>query len=154
MKPDQRGLIRSLEEVLPDFVRLVLDHRPASLKGRAVRQVFPIGQRQPAQLRQLYQTWMKRPDAIYAARPSLVFAAVGQARADRTVSPFGENRLLSIERISGARFAWEARLHVRPYDLEERDDRAVALHEPAMRAMRAERFSTYAVIRRSWCTAE
>jgi hypothetical protein len=95
VKPDQRDLIRSLEEVLPDFVRLVLDHRPASLKGRAVRQVFPVGQRQPAQLRQLYQSWMKRPEAIYTARPSLVFAAVGQARADRTASPFGENRLLS-----------------------------------------------------------
>ncbi len=95
VKPAQRSLTGALEETLPDFVRLVLDHRPASLRGKTVRQVFPAGGRQPAQLRQLYQMWLKRPDEIYKARPSLVFAAVGQARADQTASPFEENRLLS-----------------------------------------------------------
>lgn len=95
VKPAQRGLVRMLEETLPDFVRLILDHRPGPLKGKAVREVFPIAGRQPAKLRELYQLWIKRPDAIYKARPALVFATIGQARVDRAISPFEENRLLS-----------------------------------------------------------
>lgn len=95
LRPEQQELIRVLSVVLPHFVQLVLGHRPALLKGRTVGAVFPVATRQPAQLRQWYRQWQAHPDSIYKARPGLVFAAVGQARADQTISPFEENRLLT-----------------------------------------------------------
>ncbi|MFM9948288.1 MAG: hypothetical protein ACKV1O_10155 [Saprospiraceae bacterium] len=95
LRPVQQDLIRELSETLPHFTKLVLQNRPASLEGMALGEVFPTGFRQPAQLRQLYEQWRRNPEAIYKARPGLVFATIGQARADRTISPFEENRLLS-----------------------------------------------------------
>lgn len=92
---EQNDLIRILSETLPHFTSLVLQHSPAALEGSAFGEVFPTNTRQPAQLRQLYQKWRLNPEAIYRARPGLVFAAIGQARADHTISPFEENRLLS-----------------------------------------------------------
>ena len=95
VKPAQRELLQVLVETVPYFVRLLLDHRPAPLKGMAFREVFPLATRQPAQLRQLYRHWQTQPDAIYKARPGLVFATVGQARVDHTIAPSEENRLLT-----------------------------------------------------------
>lgn len=95
IRPAQRALLRVLSETLPHFVQLVLGHKPALLHGKAFRDVFPVATRQPWQLRQLYKMWRQQPAAIYKARPALVFAAIGQARADSAISPHGENRLLT-----------------------------------------------------------
>lgn len=95
IKPAQRDLLRVLNETLPHFAQLVLNHRPTSLHGEAFREVFPIATRQPGQLRRLHRLWQQQPDAIYKARPGLVFATVGQARADSAMSPDEENRLLT-----------------------------------------------------------
>jgi hypothetical protein len=95
LKPGPAGLLRVLSDTLPDFVGLVLDHEPKTLRGHAFRDVFPVEDRQPGRLRTLYRAWRRDPAAIYRARPGLVFAVVGQARADRTISPYEENRLLS-----------------------------------------------------------
>lgn len=95
LRQTQRDLLQVLSETLPHFVQLVIHHRPASLQGKAFREVFPVATRQPEQLRHLYQYWRQQPDTIYKARPGLVFAAIGQARADSTISPFEENRLLT-----------------------------------------------------------
>jgi hypothetical protein len=95
LKPEQQELIRVLGAALPHFVRLVLENRPENLQGEALHEVFPVGTRQPDQLRQIFHHWRQKPQSIYKARPGLVFAAVGQARADARISPDEENRLLT-----------------------------------------------------------
>lgn len=91
----QQMLLRALNDVLPDFVALVLQHRPSALKGKSLQEAFPVATRRPALLRQLYRRWLAAPETIYQARPGLVFAAIGQARADQAILPDTENRLLS-----------------------------------------------------------
>lgn len=91
----QRDLIRLLSSVLPDFVQTVIRHRPAALRGKKLAEAFPLAERQPAKLRQIFQTWRQRPSAAYRARPGLLFAVVGQARADFVISPSAENRTLT-----------------------------------------------------------
>jgi len=97
----QQTIIRVLHEVLPDFVQTVLHHRPQALRGRPLREVFPLDERRPERLRQAYRLWQQQPKAIYAARPGLVFAVVGQARADQAITPFTENKTLT-----GMLFQW------------------------------------------------
>lgn len=94
LKPQQKQLLKVLEETMPDFVRLVLDHCPKSLQGSSVRQVFPIADRCPARLRSLYQQWAIDPSSIFQAKPCLVFAGIGQARADNVMAPKTESQLL------------------------------------------------------------
>lgn len=88
-------LIGDLEARLPDFTELLIQHRPASLAGLALIDALGVDDRSPHRLRELYQDWSRRPDRIYTAPPTLVFAVLGQQRADGVVSPAVESRTLA-----------------------------------------------------------
>jgi len=95
LKPEQLEIINNLELTLPLFARLVADHRPVKLKGQSLKDIFPLQIRQPRQLRNYYQQWRNNYKIMAGQRPSLVFAVIGQARADNVITTFSENRVLS-----------------------------------------------------------
>lgn len=92
---DKVETYKRLEALIPAFVGLVMYHRPVALKGRLLKDVFPLDSRQPGQLRALQQQWLSEPEEMKAQSPSLVFAVIGQARADRAMTPEKENIVLS-----------------------------------------------------------
>ena len=71
------------------------DHRPASLGGRRLREVLPTAGRDPRSLTDLAQRWRTERRAYRAARASLAFAVLGQARWAGLVSPEDESRIVS-----------------------------------------------------------
>jgi len=87
-------VIRALLDSMPAFLRLVLGHRPASLRGRTVGDVLRSEDRSPDRLVRRYRAWTANPAAIRRTRPALAFAVVGQARARGLLTPEGEDRLL------------------------------------------------------------
>jgi hypothetical protein len=89
------AIIDALNRVMPEFVDLVVDHKPAILKGKRLADIFPYKTRQPSRLQFLYNTWRFSPEQISAAPPSLVFAVIGQAHADANISAAAESKLLS-----------------------------------------------------------
>lgn len=91
---NQQQLIRQLEKVIPAFVKLVLEHRPKSLRGQRLRSIFPTQHRQPRQLRALFQQWEAQPQLMFNVKPSKVFAVIGQARADQQISSPKEAEIL------------------------------------------------------------
>lgn len=91
----RRLLIAALEAGMPSFVDLLVHHRPASLGGMTLGQAVAGGERQPARLRALHETWRTAPEAMRRAPASLVAAALGQARADGKITPESESRALS-----------------------------------------------------------
>jgi len=95
LKPHPRRVIKKLESILDPFTRLILSHRPAKLKGLSIREIVPVGERSPDQLRSYFRQWQTNQQLMSKQPPSLVFAVVGQARADNSITPFAENRLLS-----------------------------------------------------------
>ena len=95
LSTDKRQLIDRLQAGMPGLIRLMLGHRPASLRGRALGAVLEPDSRQPMRLRQLYHAWLDMPMQAYRTRPALVLAVIGQARADGRLSPEGEGRLLA-----------------------------------------------------------
>jgi hypothetical protein len=95
LPPAQLDLLARLEQTMPAFIELLLDHRPASLRGHRLVDVLPIGERSPARLRDLMTDWESRRDGWRTARPTLAFAVMGQARADGRLSPEREGRLVA-----------------------------------------------------------
>ncbi len=89
-----RLLLEHLEYTMPDFVQLVINHRSPKFPGCRLVDIFPFRSRQPAQLQHLYNTWKFSPEEISKAPPSLLFAVVGQARADATIPPEKESQWL------------------------------------------------------------
>src|SRR5262249_28093856 len=78
---------------MPVFVALLASHRPASLGGRTLAEALDTSERVPAELARLFSAWSQAPAGMYRARPTLVFAVLGQARADGRLSPEDESAL-------------------------------------------------------------
>ena len=91
----RRRIIDLLLKTMPAFVSLLANHRPRSLRGRSLVEALNVTERQPSRLVQLFQMWGGSPAAMRNAAPSLVFAVIGQARADGKISPEEESRLLT-----------------------------------------------------------
>jgi hypothetical protein len=90
------ALLRRLEAAIPRFVNLLINHRSRGLRGHTLGQALASADRHPARLRTLYRRWRGDPlSQMSRNRPALVFAVVGQARADGLLSPRGESRLLT-----------------------------------------------------------
>jgi hypothetical protein len=91
----RRKIVDLLLKTMPAFVGLLANHRPPSLRGRSLTEALNVAERQPSRLAQLFQMWGGSPAAMRDAAPSLVFAVIGQARADGKISPEEESRLLT-----------------------------------------------------------
>lgn len=92
---ERRRLFARIETGMPAFIALLTDHRPKALRGRSLREVMDVEKRQPARLAAYYQAWRSSPSSMQAASPSLVFAVIGQARADGKMSPEQESNTLA-----------------------------------------------------------
>jgi hypothetical protein len=92
-----RQVIDQLVRTLPAFVQVLLNHRPASLRGLALGDILPNrAERSPASLLALFEAWRRQPALMRTAAPTLVFAVFGQARASGRLTPEQEDRHLGI----------------------------------------------------------
>lgn len=92
---EKRNILVALEAGIPEFIRVVRNHRPKTLRGRTLAQVMDSAQRQPARLTTLFRQWETAPEQMYRTSPSLVFAVIGQAKRDGRLTPQEENRMLT-----------------------------------------------------------
>jgi hypothetical protein len=90
----KRQLFTAIESSIPSFVALLVNHRPASLHGRSLGEVMAFSDRTPERLRMLHRTWGNNLERMRRAKPSLVFAVIGQARAGGLITPEAEGPLL------------------------------------------------------------
>ena len=91
----RRQLLRSLETSMPEFTRVLNNHRPEALRGRSLLEAMATAERTPPRLTALFGAWQRAPMQMYRSPPSLVFAVLGQARADGKLSPEDESDLLA-----------------------------------------------------------
>lgn len=82
LAPQSRRATQQLLQALPAFVQLMIQHRPAALKGKTLPSIFPIASRQPQQLRAWYRQWERQPLAASTHPPTLFLAVIGQAHYD------------------------------------------------------------------------
>jgi len=87
-------LLEELDQYLDEFVALVNNHRPASLKGNRLVDIFPLAERQPHRLQRLYKQWKMDRSLMDKAPPTLVFAVLGQAKSDMVIQAAEESRML------------------------------------------------------------
>ncbi len=91
----RQRLLAQLQQGMPGFVTLLLNHRPQVLRGRSLVESLDVDQRQPDRLAALFRGWRRAPAAMYRAPPTMVFAVLGQARADGVLRPEDEAVLVA-----------------------------------------------------------
>jgi hypothetical protein len=94
LNEEQTQILALLEQTIPTLVAVLLNHRPAALKGKSLIESLDIGQLRPARLRFLLNRWRTSPQEMYQARPIVVFAAIGQGRADGKITPEEESTVI------------------------------------------------------------
>ena len=91
---EQREVLSVLLETMPALVALLVHHRPPALRGRSLVQVLDTQEMHPLRLTALLARWRERPQEMYEARPIIAFAAIGQGRAEGTITPEEEGTVL------------------------------------------------------------
>lgn len=94
LRADRQQLLANLEATFPEFVPLLVEHRPASLRGRSLAEVMPLRDRRPQRLASLFRAWRGSTEQLREAPPSLAFAVLGQARALGILTPERESRIV------------------------------------------------------------
>ena len=95
VEDEKRELLSLLVRTMPGLASLIANHRPKSLRGASLEEALRVNERQPDRLTELFDGWRRAPAQMRRAPPSLVFAVIGQARADGRISPEEESRVLS-----------------------------------------------------------
>lgn len=95
LDPERLELLARLESEMDELVSLLVSHRPSALRGNALPEVMELEERQPSRLRSCHRAWTQNPALLYRTRPSVVFAAIGQARADDAITPEDEGEMIS-----------------------------------------------------------
>jgi hypothetical protein len=91
---DQRRVIAMLERTMPDLIGVLTNLRPPALGGRSLFEALDTRELLPARLQALLARWRVAPQEMYETRPILVFAAIGQGRADGRITPEEEGMVL------------------------------------------------------------
>jgi hypothetical protein len=94
LDPEQFDTLAMLERTIPALVTLLVHHRPAALRGKSLTEVLDLEELWPGRLRSHLQRWRSEPQHMYRARPIVVFATIGQGRADGKITPEEENTVL------------------------------------------------------------
>jgi hypothetical protein len=91
----KRDTIALLEKTMPGLATLIAHHRPKSLKGASLKEALQTDERQPVRLSEFFQSWRASPALMYEASPTIVFAVIGQARAEGLINPEAEGQIFS-----------------------------------------------------------
>lgn len=94
LRPEIVRTIAQLEATMPDFITILIDHRPARLRGRTLGEVLRSAYLQPSALLARFAAWEAEPAQMVKAPPTLAFAVLGQARASGRIAPEREARVL------------------------------------------------------------
>jgi len=92
LEQEKRNLLSILVKTMPGLATLIAQHRPKSLRGASLQEALQTDERQPARLSALFQKWRASRSEMYRASPTMVFAVIGQARAEGSITPEVEGR--------------------------------------------------------------
>ena len=87
--------LEAIEEEIPTFVELVINHSTKEMRGKNILTLLPIRERQPARLQELFIAWRQKRQSLYDLPPALVFAIMGQAKSDLRITAAHENDILT-----------------------------------------------------------
>ncbi|MCI5222603.1 MAG: hypothetical protein D3924_08025 [Candidatus Electrothrix sp. AR4] len=96
MDDKKRKLIEQLEYTMPEFISLLLNHRPQSLRGTSLKEIMATQHRRPEKLMRIYRAWRQSPKLAKQTAPTTAFSVIGQARAPGVMSPEEEGRMVSM----------------------------------------------------------
>ena len=95
LKKETIKILDDIEKETNEFIDVVLNHSTKEMKGKKLFELFPVMERKPENLKQLYKLWKARKISLQAIAPTLVFAMLGQAKFDLAIDAAEESKVLA-----------------------------------------------------------
>jgi hypothetical protein len=95
LDPGTLEKFQRLQRTIPRVAQVLCAHRTRSLRGRPLASVLASADRTPRALLGAWRQWRRAPAQMFLSAPSLVFAALGQARLVGELEPERESRILA-----------------------------------------------------------
>jgi hypothetical protein len=92
--PELRATIAELRATLPEFVTLLVEHRPPRLRGLSLAEALQSPHVHRTALLRRFASWDGNPERMELTPPTVAFAVIGQARASGQLAPGRESALL------------------------------------------------------------
>jgi hypothetical protein len=96
LEQEKQETLALLEKTMPELASLIVNHRPQKLRSASLAEALQVNERQPSILTAYFEKWRASPIRMKRAPPSLVFAVIGQARAEGIISPEAESQTLNV----------------------------------------------------------
>jgi hypothetical protein len=95
ISPQLKRQFRILDDMVPEVAGVIAEHQSPGLNGESLREIMPVDERQPIQLRRRFKLWQTQPNLLNTDPPTLAFAVLGQAKTDGQISPEEASKLLN-----------------------------------------------------------
>ncbi|MET0896786.1 MAG: hypothetical protein ABWY45_02620 [Mycobacterium sp.] len=94
VRPEVVKTVADLQTTMPHLITVLVDHRPAQLRGRTLGEALRSSHLHREPLLRRFLDWEMNPGRMVLTPPTLAFAVVGQARASGWLTPEREGHLL------------------------------------------------------------
>ncbi len=88
-------ILAVIEKEINPFIEHVINHSTKEMKGKKLYELFPLAERQPENLKQLFQLWKTKKINLHVMEPTLVFAVFGQAKFNLAIDADNESKVLT-----------------------------------------------------------
>jgi hypothetical protein len=88
-------ILSEIEKEIDPFIEHVINHSTKEMKGKKLFELFPLAERQPGNLKQLFQLWKAKKINLHVMQPTLVFALLGQAKFNLAIDADKESKVLT-----------------------------------------------------------
>jgi hypothetical protein len=87
-------IMDAIEIEINPFIEHVINHSTKEMKGKKLFELFPLAERQPGNLKHLFQLWKAKKINLHVMKPTLVFALLGQAKFNLAIDAHNESKVL------------------------------------------------------------
>lgn len=91
---ERRRMYSLLEQSIPAFVSVLINHRPARLRGHTLGDALSQPTTRAEHLRDWYRAFRRDEKLVEQTAPTYTIAALGQARSDNVLTPEDESQVL------------------------------------------------------------
>jgi hypothetical protein len=88
-------ILAAIEKEIDPFIEHVINHSTKEMKGKKLYELFPLAERQPGNLKELFQLWKAKKINLHLMKPTLVFALMGQAKFNLAIDADKESKVLT-----------------------------------------------------------
>jgi hypothetical protein len=91
------NILGAIEKGIDPFVEMLINHSSKEMNGKKLWQLFPLKERTPEKLLNVYRLWRAKKVSLAEMPPTMMLAMLGQAKYDLAIDSSQESKVLATQ---------------------------------------------------------